>query len=246
MNLEKYKELTGLTVATSQEARVKATIRRTKNQLETLLGFSLNPKNLYTEKGKVSFEGTVPTLDDLDNLLEPDEEQGSGIKLFPYKETDEYLHVDPFTNIYHVKLVTPLNDSEFVTVLDLDEAVADYGRDGIGKYIKRQGYWFRWSWYAWALEYREGLMVAVDADWIDCYPDDLLYLWADMVQYYGNPNYSVMGSLKSEAVTGHSWSRGNAGGGNQGDIAPESLPSSKLLLARYAGPFGAVKRNPAQ
>lgn len=245
MNLEKYAEITGETVASSQEAKIKATIRRTKAQLENLLGFTLNPKNLYTELGKVQFEGSLPMLDDLDNLVEPDEQDGS-YKLFPYKDTDEYLHVDPFTNIYHVKLVTPLNDGEFVTVLDLEDAVADYGRDGVGKYIKRQGYWFRWDWYHWAKEYGNGLMVAVDADWIDCYPDDILYLWADMIKYYSNPYYSVMGSLKSESVTGHSWSRGNAGGGNSGDLAPEYTPTSKLILQRYAGPFGAIKRNPAR
>ena len=245
MNLEKYAELTGETVAPSQEAKIKATIRRTKSQLETLLGFSLTPKNLYTELGKVQFEATIPTLDDLDNLLPPDEQEGA-YKIFPYKETDEYLHVDPFTNIYHVKLVIPYNDGEFVTVVDLDEAVADYGRDGVGKYIKRQGYWFTWGWYSWAKEYENGLMVAVDADWIDCYPDDLMYLWADMVSYYGNENYSVMGSLKSESVTGHSWSRGNAGGSVSGDTPPKGTPTNRLLLQRYAGPFGAVKRNPAR
>ena len=89
-------------------------------------------------------------------------------------------------------------------------------------------------------------MLAVEADWIDCYPDDIMYLWADMIDYYSNPNYSVMGSLKSESVTGHSWSRGDAGGGKDGDMAPEANPANKDLLTRYAGPYGKVTRNPVR
>lgn len=250
MDLDKYTELTGITVAPAQEARVKAMIRRTKATLEGLLGFSLKPKNLYTEKGKVQFEGYLPMKDDLDNLLPADEEEGV-YKLFPYNELDQYFHVDPFTNIYKVKLVMPINDGEFVTVTDLDNVVAQYGRDNIGKYIERHWAWFTWDWYrTWRYRYataeEAGLMLAVEADWINCYPDDLNYLWADMVSYYADPNFSVNGSLRSESVDGHSWSRGNAGGGNSGDLSPESNPANNNTLNRYAGPFGSVARNPVR
>lgn len=247
MDLNKYKELSGETVPTSREAKVTATIRRTKVVLETMLGFSLKPKNLYTEKGKVQFEGYLP-VEDTTNLLPPDDEEGT-YKLFPYNENDKYFHVDPYTNMHKVKLVMPQTDGDFVTITDLDNVVAEYGRDGIGKYIQRHWAWFTWEWYrTWRLSYwgePSGVMLAVDADWIDCYPEDILYLWADMVTYYSDKNFSVTGNIKSESVDGHSWSKGNAGGGKEGDMAPENNPANRLILARYAGPFGSIVRNPA-
>lgn len=236
MNLEKYQELTGYTVKASQEAKVKANIRRTQAQLETMLGFSLKPKNLYAEKGKVQFEGYLP-VEDLTVLSPPDDEEGT-YKLFQYNEADKFFHVDPFTNIYKVKLVMPVNDNEFITVTDLDNVVANYGRDGIGKYIERHYEWFTWAWYRtwrvrWASSSGAGLQLAFEADWVNCYPDDIMYLWADMVTHYVDDNRN----LKSESVDGHSWSKADAS-------APETSQTSKLLLSRYAGPYGSVTRNP--
>jgi hypothetical protein len=240
VNLDKYQELTGITVPASQQAKVTATIRRTKAALETLLGFSLKPKNLYTEKGKVQFEGYLP-IDDLTDLLPADEEQAI-YKLFPYKETDKFLHIDPFNNVYHVKLVMPTNDGEFITVLELDNVVAHYDRDGIGKFIERHYEWFTWAWYrTWRLRYATdttaGLQLAVEADWIDCYPDDLMYLWADMVTYLTDINYN----LSSESVDGHSWAKTK-----DAQVAPELKTENIQLLKRYAGPYGLVNRNPVK
>lgn len=241
MNLDKYKTLTGNTVAPSQEAKVTASIRRTKARLEAMLGFSLKPKNLYTEKGKVQFEGHLPMLNDLSNLLAPDEEEGV-YKLFPFYDADRYFHVDPFKNIYHVKLVMPINDGEFVTVTDLDNVVAKYGRDGIGKFIERHNEWFTWEWYrtwrySWKANTAQGLMLAVDADWLDCYPDDILDLWTDMIEYQSDPNMGVA----SESVDGHSWSKTKTV-----QVAPEARTDNISLLTRYAGPFGSVMRNPVR
>lgn len=236
MDLKKYKELTGATVKTSDEARITATIRRTKATLETMLGFTIKPKNLYTEKGKTRYEGAYP-IKDFSNLLDPDEEQGI-YKLFRYSDKDKYLHVDPFKNVYAVKLVMPINDGEFVTVATLDNVSPEYMQGGIGKFIERYEEWFSWQWYktwqlSWKGTYDGGLQLAVDADWIDCLPDDIMYLWADMVTYYADPNHNI----KSESVDGHSWSKGDY-------IAPELKSTNKLLLSRYAGPYGSVNRNP--
>lgn len=243
MNLEKYKSLTGNDVPASQEAKYNAIIRRTKAKLEAMLGFSLSPKNLYTEKGKVQFEGYLPMLRTLDEntLLEPDDEEGT-IKLFPYNETDRYFHVDPFRNIYSVKLVMPINDGEFITITELDNVVAKYGRDNIGRYIERHYEWFTWEWYrtylySYISNGDAGLMLAIDADWLDCYPDDILYLWCDMIDYNANPNMT----LASESVDGHSWSRTK-----EDQMPPQDKLVNKQLLAQYAGPFGSVTRNPVR
>jgi hypothetical protein len=238
VDLDKYKELTGITVAPSNEAKVNATIRRTKAQLEAMLGFTLKPKNLYTEKGKVQFEGYLPN-EDLAVLLPPSEQEGI-YKLFPYNETDKFFHVDPYENMYSVKLVLPLNDGEFITVTELDNVARRYGRDGIGKYIEKHNEWFTWAWYStWRVRFTSssnaGLMLAVEADWLSCFPDDILYLWADMITHYSDANMN----LKSESVDGHSWSKASTD-------APESLPASKELLTKYAGPNGSVVRNPVR
>ena len=79
----------------------------------------------------------------------------------------------------------------------------------------------------------------MDADWVDFtddesdIPDDLLYLWCDMINYWADPDRDI----KSESVDGHSWSRG--------DIrAPEELIENKLILDKYAGPYGSIIRIP--
>lgn len=236
MDLEKYKELTGIDVPTSKEATVKANIRRTKAMLENMLGYSLKPKNLYSEKGKVQFEGYLP-IEDLTTILPPDEEEGV-YKLFHYNENDRYFHVDPFKNVYKVKLVMPVNDNEFITVVDLDNVVALKERNGIGRFIERHYEWFTWAWYAtWRLSWKEassaGLQIAVEADWIDCYSDDIMYLWADMITYQSDPSAKI----KSESVDGHSWSKADT-------KAPEEEPSNLKALSKYAGPYGSVARNP--
>lgn len=236
MDLNKYKELTGAKVPTSQEAKVNATIRRMKSKLETLLGYTLKPKNLNTELGKVQFEGYYPSKD-LSNLLDPDEEQGR-TKLFDYHEKDLNLHIDPFKNVYSVKLVLPQDNGDFITVVELDNVVAQYMGNGIGKYIKKYDQWFDWAWYnsykvSWKANVDSGLQLAIDADWMTCYPEDIMYLWADMVEYYSNPNLGK----KSESVDGHSWS-------NSDTTSPELRDENKLLLVRYAGPNGLIARNP--
>lgn len=241
MDLAKYKSLTGINVPASQEARVNAVIRRTKARLEAMLGYTLKPKNLYTELGKAQLEGFLPMLNNLENLEEPDEEEGV-YKLFPYNEVDRYILTDPFKNVYKVKLVMPINDGEFITVTDLDNVVAKFGRDNIARSIERHYDWFTWEWYrSWQFRYESngdaGLMVAVDADWLDCFPDDIMYLWADMVEYQSDPN----SNLASESVDGHSWSKTKDGQTN-----PEESTEAIQLIKRYAGPFGAVSRNPVR
>lgn len=244
MNLEKYQELAGVTIPTPKQAKYTATIRRTKAMLESLLGYSLSPKNLYTEKGKVQFEGYLPVIDNLSDLssvtlLAADQESGT-YKLFPFNEFDKFLHVDPFNNVYAVKLVLPVPDGEFITLTDLQNIVPQYDRDNVGKYIERRNEWFTWERYRTLRSNKQslaadGLMLAVDADWISCYPDDLMYLWADMVTHYADANANI----KSESVDGHSWSKGAI-------ILPQDTDDAKKLLVRYAGPFGAIVRNPVR
>lgn len=221
MDIKKYTQLTGKTVSSSEEATFNATIRRTRAMLETLLGFTLKAQNLYNELGKSRLDCSCLNVD-TSNLLPADDEEGT-YKLFSYNNLDRYFHVDPFKRVYKVKLVYVQGDGEFVTIKTFDNAKAQYGRDGIGNYIEK------------CLECmctcscEDCVQLAVDADWLDCYPDDILYLWCDMIDY----QLDCSKGLKSESIEGHSWTKADT-------RAPEELPHNVLLLKRYAGPYGSV------
>jgi hypothetical protein len=246
VNLEKYQTLTGETVAEDDVARYNAVIRRTTALLESALGYSLSPsQNLdKQELGKTQYEGLYPQYPlSLDSLLPPDRQEGE-YRLFPYNEKDVYIKTDPYSNLYSVKLVQPINDDEFVTYSDLTNVTSKNARK-FGKYIERQVSWFTWGWYSWLLQnlgQDNGLLIAVDADWLDCncLPQDLQYLWADMVSYYSSDNYSVSGNIKSESVNGHSWSISNAGGGKGVDLAPQESSNGLKVISQYVGPNGTL------
>lgn len=252
MDLAKYEELTGTTVAEADKVRVNATIRRSNVLLESALGYSLSQnKNLdKQELGKVQFQGAYPYYPVTQETLLPADEQEGDYRLFYYNDIDPYIKTDPARNIYHVKLVQAQNDDEFVTIWDLDDFTSKNARK-FSKWIQKSTTWFNWGWYSWLVRKvgsGNGLMVAVDADWLDCtnMPSDLAYLWADMVTYYSDDNYSVSGSIKSESVNGHSWSRTNSGGGKGEDLSPDESVGGSKILSQYAGPNGtAASRNPA-
>lgn len=252
MDLAKYEELTGTTVAESDKARVNATIRRANALLESALGYSLSSqKNLDKEElGKVQFQGAYPYYPwNCQTLLPADEQEGE-YRLFYYNDNDLYIKTDPARNIYHVKLVQAQNDDSFVTIMDLNDFTSKNARK-FSKFIQKSTTWFNWNWYSWIVTQvgnGNGLMVAVDADWLDCtnMPADLAFLWADMVEYYSSDDVSVTGNLKSESVNGHSYSYTNAGGGKGVDLSPDQSDDGLKTLSQYAGPNGtANSRNPA-
>lgn len=249
MDLAKYTELTGIAVADGDKARYNAVIRRANALLESALGYSLSSsKNLDKEElGKVQFQGAYPFYPyypvDQTELLPADEVDGR-YRLFQYNDKDLYIKTDPARNVYHVKLVKAHNDDEFVTIMDLIDFTSKNSRK-FGKFIQKSASWFNWHWYSWLIQQMgngSGLLVAVDADWLDCnnMPEDLKYLWVDMVTYYSSDTVSVTGNIKSEAVNGHSYTLSNAGGGKGVDLSPEQSDAGLKILALYAGPNGTA------
>lgn len=233
MDLTLYMQLTGKTVPASKEDYYNALIKRVQTKLETILGFSFNPQVLYTEIGK-SKKGCV--CPDIPETLLPADEVKGIIKVFPYNYKDKNLHIDPFHDVYNVKLVKVLENRDFITYKTFDKITKLYMTQGIGKYIEKCATCFC------DCDCKDCVQLAVDGDWLDYsdesgeesdLPLDLLYLWCDMIDYYGDPDRDI----KSESVDGHSWSRG--------DIkAPEESQEALLLLKKYAGPFGTVTRIP--
>lgn len=234
MNLEQYQTLTGVTVATADQSKVTATITRTQKMLETLLGFSLDlsedKTNLYNELGKTQQMCFCPSVD-LENLQDPDAVVGA-YRLYKYNELDKYFHVDPFSRLNKVKLVfikegTGANGVTLKT-FDFDEVRVNYGRDGLAKYIEHCINCLC------KCNCQDCVQLAVDAEWLwtsyDTLPDDLNYLWADMVTFYSDDKKT---EIRSESIDTHSYTRFDK-------TPPEQEPLNVAILKRYAGPYGSV------
>lgn len=222
----------GITIPESKRSYYTAQIKRVQTKLESLLGFTLKAKHIYTELGKSQVECVCPDIPQSQSLLPPDEVKGI-IKVFPYNFKDKFLHIDPFIDVYNVKLGKVTEDKKFITFKTFEHFTKHFMTQGIGKYVEKCQNCFC------DCECKDCIQLIVDADWVDFtddesdIPDDLLYLWCDMINYWADPDKDI----KSESVDGHSWSRGDIS-------APEELIENKLILDKYAGPYGSVIRIP--
>lgn len=245
MTIAEYQTLTGTTVSDADTTRMKAIIRRAETKLGTLLGYSLSKQQTWTELGKVRYDGLVPfpslpvSEDVLDNLSTPDDQTGD-IQLFKLDSLNTHIRINPAKEVYRAKVVLPVNRDEFITIYDLENGVPYLNSAGIVTAITRFNTWFTWTWWNSLLwSDRNNLMLAVDADYVNVcdanrYPD-LAYLLADMVTYYADPDYSVMGNIRSESIDSHSYSRASTGKDSD-SMAPEGQSSSKMIIEKYAGP----------
>lgn len=245
MTIAEYEELTGLTVSTAETPKITATLKRAQTKLESLLGYSLSKQKTWTELGKVRYDGLIPfpslPLNDdvLDNLLPPDDESGN-TQLFSFNALDKHLRINPAKEVYRAKIVLPINEDEFITISELENLTPYLNSAGLVTALTRYESWFTWSWWtALPWGYTGKLQLAVDAKYInvcdaDKYPD-LAYLLADMTTYYADPNYSIMGNIRSESIDSHSYSRASTGA-TPDSAAPEGQITSKRIIEKYAGP----------
>lgn len=257
MTIAEYQELTGTTVSTADTARVNAAIRKAESKLETLLGYSLSKQKKWTELGKVQYNGLIPfpslPVDDetLSNLSDPDDTSGT-TQLFNFDPSNTHFRINPAKEVYRVKIVLPINSNEFITVYEMTNITPYLNHVGLVSALTRYYDWFTWDWWntLWGLE-RNNLMLAVEARYVNLcdaekYPD-LAYLLTDMIAYYSDTNYSIMGNIRSESIDSHSYSRSSivaktTAGSTYDDYAPEGQPSAKLVIERYAGPAAFRKR----
>lgn len=235
MTIAKFQELTGTTVPASKTTLVTAQLKRAENTLESLLGYPLCKNevsdNLYEELGKTQQECEF----DIDGTLEdPDEVQGA-YRLFPYNKLDAFYHLDPFITVYAVKLVFIKVGEEpnGVTVKTFEDNNIRINKDlGIKKYLQLVNCGECLCVSTCSNQYRP--MLAVDADWLyeDCLPNDLLYLWTDLVSQESD----LKGNIKSETLGPHSYTKFD-----KGNVL--GLFSSVALLSRYSGPNGLILQN---
>lgn len=250
MTIAEYQELTGTTVSTADTPRVTAAIRKVEVKLGGLLGYSLSKQKKWTELGKVRYDGLVPfpslpvSDEVIDNLSVFDDQTGD-IQLFNLDSLDTHIRINPAKEVYRAKIVLPVNRDEFITIYDLNSATPYLNNTGLVTAITRGTSWFTWTWWNSTLWLdRKTLMLAVDADYVNVcdankYPD-LAYLLADMVSYYSDLSYSIMGNIRSESIDSHSYSRASTGS-TPDSAAPEGQLSSKMIIEKYAGP-GAFRK----
>lgn len=230
MSPTKYTELTGITV--KNEALTKAQINRTRSMLETMLGYPLcsskQQENLYNELGKSQEDCACPDVN-LDNLDDPDEVQGA-YRLFPYNRNDMFLAVDPFVKFYKAKLVFVKagDGANGVTLKTFDEERirVEVGRQGFSKYLEN----CKSCWCDCNCD--ECVQLAIDAEWgfnEQTIPEDLKFVWAEMVTYYSNPKQDV----KSESILTHSYTKFDR-------VEPQLESHNMAVIKKYAGPFGSV------
>lgn len=245
MTIAEYQTLTGTTVSDADTIRVKAVIRRSEAKLEGLLGYSLSRQKSWTELGKVQYDGLVPfpslpVGDDVLNNLSAADDQSGDIQLFSFDELDKHIRINPAKEIYRAKIVLPVGQDEFITIYDMDNGTPYLNSAGLVTAITRYANWFTWTgWNSLLWSDKSGLLLAVDADFVDVCDvnkySDLAYLLADMVTYYADPSYSVMGNIRSESVDSHSYSRASTGS-TPDSAAPEGQSSSLKIIEKYAGP----------
>jgi len=219
MNITEYQELSGINVASKDVDRVTATISKTQKILEGMLGYSLDTRdtNEYDEIGKTIIE--CPCDINLNNLSAPDSVEFA-YRLFTYREDDKYLFIDPATVIYAVKLV---KDGVTVKTLDSDDYRAHF-KNGLIKFIERRKLWCDVE--------CEFVQLAVDAEWaFEEVPDDLLYIWADMVTYHSDLNKDI----KSQVLGTHSYTKFD-------NREPENKSENLSIIKKYAGPNGSLNR----
>lgn len=251
MTIAEYQTLTGTTVSDSDVTRMKAVIRRSEVRLEGLLGYSLSKQKTWAELGKVQYNGFIPSpslpvSDEVLANLEPADTQTGDYQLFNFDELDKHIKINPAKEVYRAKIVLPVNEDEFVTIYDLQNLTPYLNGAGLVTALSRHYTWFSWGWWGVLTNRdRNNLMLAVDADFVDVcdinrYPD-LAYLLADMVTYYADPNYSLMGVIRSESIDSHSYSRASTGT-TPDSAAPEGQTSSKRIIEKYAGPAAYRKR----
>lgn len=231
MTIEQYQTITGITVPASSQALVTAQLKRAKNMLEQILGYTLDKnkvsENHYEELGKTNSEGIITSID-FDNLLPPDDVQGA-YRLFAYNDKDSYFSVDPFMKLNSVKLVFIKMGDEpnGVTLRTFDEEQlrVHISSGTVSKYIQRCRDCFC------LCDCTECVQLAVDADWLyeDCLPFELQLLWADMATYYANCKRDV----KSETLGSHSYTLFD-------NKEPQNKPENMAVIKKYAGPNGSA------
>lgn len=238
MDQPTFEQLTGIKLDCDQADRFQTVVDLSKQQLESMLGWPLNPADLedqYIETGKIRSSGFCLCNEDEDNLDSPDEVTGQ-YRIYRFTSTDSFIKLDPALEIHIVKLV-----KGSVTYKTFD--ATDYfpvWKNGNPKIctslqIRRDCF----SQCDWPTICPGDYMIAVDANWafpdtddetpVTTLPLELQKIWADLVAW----EFEEKKDIKSESITSHSYTK----------FEPKTMYERyKAVFDRYAGPNGIVRR----
>jgi hypothetical protein len=244
VTVDEYQVLTGEPVPTSNYQQLEAQLLRTQRTLERMLGYSLDSEeidtNLYDESGKVTssdwpcwtWNTKEGYYDDFiwggnnQSALDTPDDVEFAYRVFPYRPNDRFLHLDPFKEIYSIKLIR--NNVTLRTITPENIRVRR-GRQPWARYVDIGA---GCSWWGYCSCHAHQLQVAVDAYWeFEEVPEELKYIWADMVYYNLNPKSEI----RSESIGAHSYTRFD-------NTRPQDMPSNLEALQQYAGPRGSIVR----
>jgi hypothetical protein len=224
MDISRYSELSGITF--SDINRLTSVINKSQIILESMLGYSLDSDkrldNQYIERGKTPTECPCPDINE-DTLIDPDDVEFA-YRLYGYNPKDKYLLIDPASEIHAVKLVR--GDITLKT-LDPNEYREDYRFEFV-KYLEQIKKWCGCRIKC------DCVQLAVDADWLweeGQIPDDLLYVWAEIVTY----NLDEKRDIRSEVLGTHSYTRFDK-------PEPQFIDSNLKIIKKYMGGNGAIRK----
>ena len=230
MDINEYESLTGITVATSQEALITATITKTQTLLESILGYTLDETkvnvNQYTELGKTPSECPSTCNINIDSLTPPDAVIYA-YRIFDYNKKDKFIAIDPCTEIHKVKLI--VGNVTVKTLVEYEDYRIDQ-KNGLIKYLEKVD-------CCWCsnLDCCENVQLAVDAEWVwqdeDDIPLDLKYIWTDMITSYSD----CSDNIKSETLGPHSYTKFD-------NVKPEQKAENLLIIKKYSGPNGIINK----
>lgn len=243
MTLDEYQVLTGESVPSNRLEQLEAQLTRTQRILEASLGYPLDSSeianNQYNETGKATstdwpclagwgMDEFIWGSDGTGELAAPDPVENA-YRMFDYNPKDRFLRLDPFSTIHAIKFV---RDDVTVATIDPDDYRIHWGRETVGTERWSRDVEIQCGWWR-KCDCTSCFQIAVDANWMfEEIPEELKYLWADMVSYYMNPKSDI----KSESIGAHSYSRFD-------NVLPQELAHNVSVIKRYAGPHGTAFRS---
>ena len=257
MELDRFLEITGLSLTAAQEDQFDVMNNKAVIRLEKALGWSFSSSDDYEEAGQYlnpSWKIDQLKIYDLaqnnklsEMLRDPDEVTNSW-RLFPYYDLNTNLRIDPCSAIYKAKLVYPIigEDTQFITICNLSKFTPLVGKS-IDK-VNWINYIIKLADFpgTCACQYSEvsSPMLAVDAEWLSkSIPSDLEEVLANMIiyEYQNKPSLQADANRplksKSESVDGHSVSKTYADAESIVSNDPLQQEGVLSVVKSYMGPW---------
>lgn len=236
MTQSTFESLTGVTLTAAQESRFSTLEALAEKQLEKLLGYPLDPAdwaNLYNESGKTQESCVCP---DPDLTLDAADAVVGKYRVFDWKPSDRYVHIDPATTVNKVKLVREnityhtfdVDNEEVALKWEGTTDVATTNR--VVRYLDMRNCDWPCYWTSPCWKRHDYLRIAVDATWaFSSVPAALEEVQAGLILHGFRDQ--ERDDIQSESRGSHSFTRREA----------QTWVQKYPVLSEYVGPNGLAK-----